>query len=117
YWFSVEPQRTAEVGTTKLPRLDLGEDSWDRLFTSRPLAPRLEEILPAYVRQRRWFGGKARRITSVAVADTIPVGPASGGSDAEPIAFWTLLRVEYTEGDPETYAAPMAMASPARGKE
>jgi maltose alpha-D-glucosyltransferase / alpha-amylase len=117
YWFSVEPQRAAEVGTTRLPRLDLGEETWDRLFSSRPLTAGLEEILPAYIRQRRWFGGKARRITSVSLADAIPIGTPSGGAEADAIGFWTLLRVEYTEGDPETYGLPLAVATLARGKE
>ncbi len=116
YWFSVEPQRTAEVGDTKLPRFDLSDETWDRVFTSRWHREALAEVLPAYLRQRRWFGGKARRIKGVSVVEAVPVPPA-GRSDADPMAFWTQLRVEYTEGDPETYALPLAVATMGRGRE
>ncbi|HEX9374640.1 MAG TPA: maltose alpha-D-glucosyltransferase [Actinomycetota bacterium] len=116
YWFSLETQRVVEVSDTKLPRLDLSGETWDRLFTSRRHREALAEVMPAYLRQRRWFGGKARRIKGVTLVEAVPVPPA-GKSDADPVAFWTLFRVEYTEGDNETYALPLAVAGVGKGRD
>jgi maltose alpha-D-glucosyltransferase/alpha-amylase len=117
YWFSLEQQRAEASNEQRLPRLDLGEETWERVLTSRRHRAELAESLPAYLRGRRWFGGKARRITSAEVTDAIPLPAATKPSDSEPIAFLTLLRVEYTEGDPETYALPLTAVGLARGKE
>jgi maltose alpha-D-glucosyltransferase / alpha-amylase len=57
--------------------------------------------LPDYLRQQRWFGGKARQIHSVQLADCI----AMRLSNAR--ALIALARVEYAEGRGETYVVPL----------
>jgi maltose alpha-D-glucosyltransferase/alpha-amylase len=117
YWFELQSQAATEVSEPRLPRFDLSEESWDRLFASRRHREMLAEALPAFLRGRRWFGGKARRIRSVEVPEAIPVPSATGHSEAAPVAVLTMIRVEYTEGDPETYALPFTAVGMARGKE
>ncbi len=117
YWFSLVPERAPAVAEPRLPRFDLSEGTWDELFDSRRNRAMLAEALPAFLRGRRWFGGKARRIRSVDVVEAIPIPAPSKPSDGRPIAILTLLRVEYTEGDPETYALPLAAVGLARGKD
>jgi hypothetical protein len=56
---------------------------------------------------RRWFGGKARRIGTVELADVIPF------RHADTFAYILIARVEYTEGDPETYVIPVNFAGEA----
>jgi len=51
---------------------------------------------------RRWFGSKARTIGGVSIVEAIPILPT---------AYLTLIRVDYTAGDPETYTVPMAFAA------
>jgi len=60
----------------------------------------LVDVLPS----RRWFGGKARTLRGVEIDATVPFG--SG-------AVLALLRVDYTEGEAETYALPLAFTADA----
>ena len=55
------------------------------------------------IRDRRWFAGKARRVTGVQIVDVLPVGPAS-----TELAVFVLVEVTYLEGEPETYVVPLA---------
>jgi maltose alpha-D-glucosyltransferase / alpha-amylase len=109
YWFSLEPQRVElEYGdeipsTRELPRLNVTGD-WTRVLSARGRGS-LEDVLPAYLRERRWFGGKGRQIKSARMQDAIPLDSSGVG------VFLTFVFVEYTEGNPETYAIPLAFAS------
>jgi maltose alpha-D-glucosyltransferase/alpha-amylase len=104
YWFVLEPVETgkpelpgkAEQG---LPTITIGKD-WDHLIQKREKA-KLENILPQYLQGRRWFGGKARTMQIVEIAEVIPL------PQENPLAVLALIRVEYTEGEPETYLLPL----------
>jgi maltose alpha-D-glucosyltransferase/alpha-amylase len=101
YWFTLEPERpnVSATADTQLPMLTV-QGSWERLL--QPHDKRiLEALLPYYLRLRRWFGGKARIMQSVELAEALPV------PHDEPLAYITLLRVTYTEGEPETYVLPL----------
>jgi maltose alpha-D-glucosyltransferase / alpha-amylase len=117
YWFSLEPQRALAATEERVPTLRV-DGAWDRLL--RPPHKRaLEEVLPGYLRGQRWFGGKARKIRTVEIAETLPVPPAGPGrsDEDEPAGLLALLRVEYTEGDPDTYVLPLDLASERRTDE
>ena len=57
------------------------------------------------MRHRRWFRSKARSIVSVSAKDAITLGK---GQEAVLIVF---VRVDFREGDPETYLLPLAHAT------
>ena len=57
--------------------------------------------LPDYLLKQRWFGGKARKIASVEVADTLSI-PLSGGD-----AYIFVAVVRYADGAEEFYAIPL----------
>ena len=108
YWFSLQPQKAAVATTPSAPserHLPLIEvpGGWERLFSREEVAALLP-VLPDYIRERRWFGGKARRIKGVAVIETIPVR-------GQTLAYLTFIEVSYAEGDPETYLVPLACSS------
>ncbi|HEY1769161.1 MAG TPA: maltose alpha-D-glucosyltransferase [Chthoniobacterales bacterium] len=63
------------------------------------------EILPEYLRGRRWFGAKARTMRGLRVVEQVAL--ASGDAAAQ---LW-LIEVDYTDGAPETYALPVQVAS------
>ncbi len=65
----------------------------------------LEDVLPAFVRSRRWFRGRARMITQAQVTESISIGE---GDTAMVLA---LVTIDYAEGEPETYAVPMAFVA------
>ena len=108
YWFSLEsPRNEGETAPTaaetRIPVLQ-ARGGPDSLFR-KGLRGTLEKILPAYLRNRRWFGGKARRIKWARVLEAIPL--ANGASRLHLL----LVQVDYTEGDPEIYSLPVAFAS------
>ncbi len=76
-----------------------------RTLTS--LRSQLPAILPGYLRDRRWFGGKARTLRAVEIVDIMafPV-------DSSP-AYFVLARVAYDSGIAETYDIPLIAGPPA----
>lgn len=64
-----------------------------------------DAILPNYLLGTRWFGAKARTITSARIAEAVkvPVGDSP--------SYISLVRVEYADGDPQTYVLPLRFAS------
>ena len=65
----------------------------------------LVEQLPEYLLKQRWFGGKARKIASVDVVDTLPIPVASGN------AYLFVAVVRYADGGAEEfYAIPLVRA-------
>src|ERR1700684_4210088 len=56
---------------------------------------------PEYLLKQRWFGGKARRIGSVEVVDTLSI-PVGGGN-----AYIFVAVVHYDDGADEFYAIPL----------
>jgi maltose alpha-D-glucosyltransferase/alpha-amylase len=104
YWFALEPVSTEVVDARgkseqTLPTITIGKD-WNHLIHKREKT-KLENILPQYIQGRRWFGGKARSIHSVEVDEVIPI------PQEDPQAVLALIRVEYTEGESETYLLPL----------
>jgi len=104
YWFALEPVSTEVVDAKgkseqTLPTITIGKD-WDNLIHKREKT-KLENILPQYIQGRRWFGGKARSIQTVEVDEVIPI------PQEDPQAVLALIRVEYTEGESETYLLPL----------
>jgi maltose alpha-D-glucosyltransferase/alpha-amylase len=109
YWFALTPGRdareTMEVSTyvSRLPQLEV-TGRWEAVFQNKTKAA-LEEILPEYIKRRRWFGGKARRIKRAGIRDVLPVPNVSSS------AHIVLVQVDYMEGDSETYNLPLTYAS------
>ncbi|ACL24977.1 maltose alpha-D-glucosyltransferase [Chloroflexus aggregans] len=107
YWFTLTPQRVEGVRvTTSPPETELTEIpvdaiEWDAIFYDGRQV-RLEQILPDYLRYRRWFGAKTRKIKQVNIIEFARLDYAGGP------AYLTLLNVQYVEGPPELYMLPMA---------
>ena len=108
YWFSLEgPAERGETDAvspeTQAPVLQV-KGVLDNLF-GKDLRGTLEKILAAYLRNRRWFGGKARRMKWARLLEAVPI------AEGTPHLHLLLLQVDYTEGDPEVYSLPAAFAS------
>jgi maltose alpha-D-glucosyltransferase/alpha-amylase len=106
-WFSLEADpsgRGVEVRRDEdaAPALNAVPDL-DRILRG-PARADLLRLLPGYIRARRWFRSKARRIKGVTLYDTILV--PMDGRDAQIAIF----EVDYTEGEPERYVLPLALA-------
>ena len=112
YWFSLEtdPSPQPRERTTLV-----AERRWDELVTGSRAAE-LEEALPAYIADRRWFRSKARTITSVSIVDAIPVVPPGEGENEEG-AFLAIVQVELDLGSSERYLLPLGLATGHRSEE
>jgi trehalose synthase-fused probable maltokinase len=64
----------------------------------------LPEQLAPFLLEQRWFGGKARKIQHVDVADIVPM--EFDGTDS----VLLIVRVNYAEGGDERYAIPLIAA-------
>jgi len=104
YWFQIKPvasqvtQTDAQAKT--LPHISV-LDSWDEVLQGKGQHS-LELILPDHLKLRRWFGAKGRVIQLVEILDSIPV------PNKNPLAYMLIIRVRYTEGQPEIYCLPVS---------
>jgi len=108
YWFSLEPQPAEVMRVRALPSEEVAAvptipREKDKLF-ERDNWFLLERTLRDYMRGRRWFRGKAREMRSADIEDVIPIHLEQSE------AYIVLIQVEYTEGEPDTYAVPLTTA-------
>jgi len=92
-----------------LPTLTI-TNSWQELLRGAGRAG-LEQVLPAYVQPRRWFGAKARQITAAQIVETIFVIAGAAG------AALNMVRITYAEGQADTYVMPLAFAPTPRAEQ
>jgi maltose alpha-D-glucosyltransferase/alpha-amylase len=90
----------SETGEASLPLVAV--DSFDEVFQGRSLAVLLR-MLPDFLKTRRWFLGKNRTIRTIDIRDTVPI--------ADSASQIMLAQIAYSEGDPEMYVLPGAVAS------
>ncbi len=111
YWFKLETAQTAARAPeeAQAPVIEIA-GAWDQVITGSG-KPALEKILPRYLQNRRWFGGKARKIRAVKVTEAIPMPFDSIR------AYFAVVEVTYGEGDPEFYVLPLAFAGSERAGE
>ncbi len=108
YWFSIESRQPELIDLqtrpveVSVPTVALTGE-WMDLY-KRGRRPILEAALLSYVRQRRWFGSKARHTRLVEIEDAISM-PYDKSA-----AHLVLVRIEYFEGEPETYLIPITFA-------
>ncbi len=110
YWFSLEPSRV----TTQEQRMsDLGP-VWIRCTSAEDLLcgadrPALEDALPAYLDARGWLPSSA--VTHARIVETVRL-PREGKL---PIVVLH-VRVEYTEGEADTFALPVMVTTRAEAE-
>ena len=101
FWFRLQPdEREEEILSSPVPTLT-SSASWDAVLDP-PGRGALERSLPRFLVRQRWFGAKGRRVSTATIADTIRVR----GSDGQGVI--ALVDVTFTEGEPATYALPLA---------
>jgi maltose alpha-D-glucosyltransferase/alpha-amylase len=107
FWFLLESPGTRASAATSgplaveaLPPIHVSDAGEDVFATHAREA--LEHALAAWIRPRRWFAGKARKVRGVHVEDVVPLPLATGGR-----AHLSVLRVDYVEEEPERYVVPL----------
>jgi len=108
YWFSIESRQPEMIDLqtrpveVSVPTLTLAGE-WKDLYKPERRSM-IEAALLSYIRQRRWFGGKARYTHSVEIQDVIALPYDTS------VAHLVLVTIQYSEGEPETYLLPITFA-------
>lgn len=104
YWFTLQQQQTvAEMlqPQRSQPHLTVSSD-WQDVFAVPEIKTALESSLSNYLYSCRWFDAKGRIVRSATIIETIPLG------SGERKTVLAMLRLEYTEGDPQSYLIPLS---------
>ncbi len=106
YWFALtsSPADRSTAWTEPVPTLAC-TTSWKEIF-DRPSGRGLADVLPRILRNRRWFAAKARRIAGVRIDDRVTISWSDDDGAHEAVVV--IARVEYLEGESETYLVPVS---------
>ncbi|WP_437756576.1 maltose alpha-D-glucosyltransferase [Sorangium sp. So ce1389] len=114
FWFSLEPAVAAvTAGDGQAAPAISTKGTWQALLSPEGRRA-LEPAIGKYIAVRRWFRGKARTRRTTTLADVIPMARDERGAAQH---FILLVRVEYTDGSPETYVVPIGFATGDRARE
>ncbi len=105
YWFFLTAPQTpdeaeANIKPPEPPMLDL-TGRWDSFVNENRFGP-FEQALPRFLYGVRWFRSKAKALRSVTVEDVVPMLYGERRR-----AYVLLIRVEFEEGEAETYLLPL----------
>jgi maltose alpha-D-glucosyltransferase/alpha-amylase len=106
FWFDLSPG-SENAGQTPPPIPTLEVDrQWTELLRGRHKS-RFEAAVADALPRRRWFAGRGRAIQRVGLLGSVPLL----GRGAHRGEFWLVfVRVEYSDGDPESYVLPIEYA-------
>src|SRR5690606_28624125 len=99
HWFLLQKAHKQNEDNEQLPFIKLNK--WDDLFDSQTEFKLENEVLPRYMLASRWFGGKARTIQTMEIADKTEV--VFGANRC----WFLLVRVNYENGMPDIYQLPI----------
>jgi maltose alpha-D-glucosyltransferase/alpha-amylase len=108
FWFELQgtPETVEARSPGSLEEVELlSAGNWRELFESRMGEILENRVLPQFVPAQRWFAGKGNTIETVRIHDWTELQ-----GTPEPAAL-TFLRVRYSDGNSETYLAPMSIAT------
>jgi maltose alpha-D-glucosyltransferase/alpha-amylase len=97
YWFTLklQPSLLSAKPQAEIPTLVVTH--WQSLFSQPSLRSKLETLLPDYLSNYGWFGGKTRTVQTAQITETIALPHANGATQL------LCLHIDYIEGDPDTY--------------
>ena len=103
FWFSLEPRlaRQYDLGAAPSARPLVIAGPWGEILQERE-RQKVETRLPAYLRDRRWFGAKGREVKSARIREIarLPFGST--------LAIISIVSVDYIDGEPEEYLLPLS---------
>jgi maltose alpha-D-glucosyltransferase/alpha-amylase len=78
--------------------------NWEMVLEGETRKRLEDDILPQYLRNCRWFGGKAKNIRKMSIVEILPVVNHSD------VSYALILSVQYTEGTQDFYLLPVSFA-------
>jgi maltose alpha-D-glucosyltransferase/alpha-amylase len=101
-WFVLE-SKAQENYSAEIHELVISD--WNSVVQRNTLASLEQAVLPSYLAERRWFGGKGRSLESIRIIRQGAV-PVEGKN-----VFILFLEVSYHDGLPELYQLPVSFAN------
>ncbi len=103
FWFELKKQEEEERPDYLSPdtRLTLSSKDWNQMNGDTKNA--LKELMFGYVQKSRWFRGKAKKIKSIQLKDTIPLSTGKLNS------YILFIEIIYIEGRNEQYIIPLSV--------
>ncbi|MCG6188883.1 maltose alpha-D-glucosyltransferase [Maribellus maritimus] len=111
FWFELskkEVEEFAESLSTN-PQLEISGTAWNQMKMTTKTE--LQKLFSNYLPKSRWFRGKAKKIKSIEIKDTIPL------SDGPLKSYIFLIEIFYLEGKNEKYVIPLSLISLITGNE
>jgi maltose alpha-D-glucosyltransferase/alpha-amylase len=112
YWLAIEgaPDEPSEIVDLGTPVIE-GSGSIDALVTGRA-RPEFERALARFLPGRRWFAGKARTMRNVEITDCVPLTGGRSSMGARVL----VVKVEFSEGEAESYSVPLSLVEGERAE-
>ncbi len=108
YWLRLEKEEEEEEIEESVPSLST-KGSWQELFSGRSMGKVEKQVLPQYLKTRRWYGGKAKNIQNISVREQIPF------PKKKELSLVLIIDVHYTGSGSDTYLLPLSYASQVDG--
>jgi maltose alpha-D-glucosyltransferase/alpha-amylase len=108
YWLRLEKEEEEVEVDESIPTLKT-KGSWQELFTGRSMAKVEKDILPQYLKSRRWYGGKAKNIQNIHIREQIPF------PKKKELSLVLIVDVNYTGSGSDTYLLPVSYANQVEG--
>lgn len=105
YWMELRPQDVVQESEKEQAKPAMQMPSLKQQLPAHALRELESRVLPQYIWQRRWFGGKARTLQRMQVIQSMPLQLGKTGSAL------LFVEVSYNEGLPELYQLPIAFAT------
>jgi maltose alpha-D-glucosyltransferase/alpha-amylase len=104
YWFSLD-KREAPEASEQAGQVVTLKGEWHEVAQTGERSV-LKKALLQFMRARKWYLSAGRRVKELQILDSIPVGQ-NGKKNR---AVLLLVKLEYTQGEPETYVIPISHA-------
>jgi maltose alpha-D-glucosyltransferase / alpha-amylase len=104
YWFLLQKPKEHETDIENKSKPAFTINKLEEIFKPANQKTFLKKVMPFYINKCRWFGGKARKIQDIDVIEKTAI------DHGKQRFFWLLLEIKYTEGLPEFYQLPIALA-------
>lgn len=105
YWLSLKKEESI-VAAERQEETSCFEvsKSWDEILSIKHIDKFMRDVLPDYLCQCRWFGGKSRTIQSIKIVNDFPLNINKS------IIHLICFDVKYTDGISNVYLLPLAFA-------
>jgi len=105
YWFTLQKQEKPIItlNADQIPSLTL-DTNWKDI-TQDEFCPQICRVLPNYLKQCRWFGGKGKPVRATNIVDSITISGEGNSSHL------LLVEVFYVGAPKETYLLPVSFVT------